>query len=298
MSVQPSDAGTLLVTGSAGFVGRALVAELRAADIPFIEQPHAWASKQELGLVLGDVAVSCCIHLGWYADPRDYQTNVLANSRSLAASLQLAEILVERGCRHLVATGSCLEYASGSRPHSESDPLDVSVPYAFFKDALRRSLSGPYRDVGLETAWARLFNVVGEGEHPSRIVPHVAQSISGGAAVALSPGDQVRDYIDVRDAARALLDLSRCRATGEFNVSTGVGTSLRDFLTAVAARIGDTSTLGFGQRAYAPGERMTVVGHPQAIQTVTGWRPRWTGIELAGRVGDHWRGQVVDRTRP
>ena len=100
------------------------------------------------------------------------------------------------------------EYAPSSRALTEDDPVQPWSVYGAAKAALCTLLASSWRPAGLAVAWARLFNVTGPGESPERLLPTVARSILTGDAIDLSPGDQVRDFLDVRDVASALVALS------------------------------------------------------------------------------------------
>jgi GDP-4-dehydro-6-deoxy-D-mannose reductase len=86
--------------------------------------------------------------------------------------------------------------------------------------------------------------------------------------------DAARDFLDVRDAARALRAIAAARARGEvFNVCSGVGTAV----STVAARL-LRHFPGIGVRTDARLLRASdpprVVGNNARIRDALGWTPR------------------------
>ncbi len=287
-SGRPLTSDLTLVTGAGGFIGRHVVTEAERRGWDLLVIAHSWSSSHELSAALGDAPVTRCIHLGWYADPVDYLTAVEPNLRSLQNSLDLFSLLMERGCRHLVVAGSSAEYAPSPSPHDEFELVTPWSVYGSAKAALHLFLDSSWRPSSMGLAWARLFNVTGPFEHRRRLLPTVTRSLLQGEPIDLSPGEQRRDFLDVTDAAGALVALSDTAARGTFNVCSGQGTSLRHLLGAIAQRTGDASLLRFGARPYHPREAMSVVGSNQRLRQATGWGAHYDAGAVIERVVEHW----------
>lgn len=280
--------GEILVTGASGFVGRAVVAELAVRGLTARAVEHRWRSIDDVDRVVGRAPLAACVHLGWYAHPADYLVAVEPNAQSLADTLALARYLDARGCPSLVVAGTSAEYARSETPHGEDDRLAPATVYGSAKamcHALLRTTAAP---AVTTVTWARLFNVIGPGEHRDRVVPMVVRSLLAGKPVDLSPGTQVRDYIDVRDVARALVDLAADRPGGAVNVGTGVGRTLRSVLERVAGHAGGAALLRFGARPFADNENMHVVARVDRLRSAVGWEPMYTLERTAVDVVRWW----------
>jgi dTDP-6-deoxy-L-talose 4-dehydrogenase (NAD+) len=282
-------APSVVVTGAAGFVGRRLAALLEQRGDPVVAVAHRWADRHELAALLGEGPVAWCAHLGWYARPGDYLTNGPANLDALARSLELVEALGDRGCPHLVVTGSSAEYGGIEGPLHEDGPIDPPSVYGAAKASLRLLLRSGLRSPGMVLCWARLFNIAGPGEHPDRFVPSVARGLLAGERVAVSVGTQRRDFLDVDDVARALLHLGDAGVAGDVNVCSGEGISLRTFLSAIADRLGRRELLDFGARPASAHELRDVVGVNDRLVKATGWSAQFDRDGIAERVVDYWR---------
>lgn len=275
--VTPTVSGAnTLVTGAGGFIGRWVMADLATRGVPCIPVEHRWQSIAEVEAIIGDREVGRCIHLAWYTRPDDYLTSRAANRRCLDASLDLAELLLETGCRHLLVTGTSAEYASSEGDLDEDSRLGPSTVYGACKASLRLLLRTFWREQGRGLAWARIFNVTGPGEHPQRLFPSVARALAAGLPIELSDGAQVRDFLDVRDVASALVALSQVEATGDYNVSSAQPATIRELLESATAHMGGRELLRFGARPRHPGESSRVVGRNRQLLEATEWRPTYS----------------------
>jgi nucleoside-diphosphate-sugar epimerase len=291
----------VLLTGAAGFLGSHVVRRLvgrgdrvlvvlRPPTQParireLLEQVEVVESNLEdlrrLRTAVARFEPEALVHLAWYVRPGDYQVSP-ANLASLAASIGLFELALELGCPRIVGVGSCLEYAARDEAFKESDAAEPISLYAACKlSALHvgRALAARHR---AQFVWARLFHVHGPGEDPARLLPWVAASLRAHRAVDLSPGSQVRDHLDVRDVAAALVHLTSHGTPGVFNVCSGVPVTLREVLLTLGRVLGHPELLHFGARPYAPEEPMCLVGDPNRLKA-TGWAPGETDLESSLR---------------
>jgi nucleoside-diphosphate-sugar epimerase len=303
----------VLVTGAAGFIGshvaRALVErgdEVLALVRP--ATPHrriedivkrvrlCHTSLEDPGRVSSALAgfrPEATIHVAWYARPQDYLTST-ANLGSLATTNAFVERVFAAGCRKLVGVGSCLEYAASDSLRRESDPSGPKSLYASCKLAAGVVAQALAAERGAECAWARVFHVHGPGEDEARLIPAAAAALRAGRPFDLSPGMQVRDHLDVRDVAAALVHLAGPGSSGIYNVCSGIPVTLRDVLLTVGEVLGRPELLRFGARPYARDEEMFVAGDPTRLQS-TGWKPAFS--DLRAGLADALQGRSESRVR-
>ena len=227
------------------------------------------------------------IHLAWYAKPQDYLTSA-ENVDSLESTLSFARALLKGGCRRMLGVGTCLEYADLTGPRLETDPVDPKSLYARCKHAAHLVVAELFRQSDASLAWARLFHMHGPGEHPSRLIPSLAAALRAGRPFPLSPGEQVRDHLDVRDVGSALLHIAaHPELEGAVNVCSGKPVTLRTVLETVGRELGHPELLEFGKRAYVAGEVMNLAGVPSRL-VESGWRPAHG--DLAASIRDALKG--------
>ncbi len=284
----------VLVTGAAGFIGSEVTRILIEGGHEPVALVRSVASAGRLAdlqksidvveLDLADAAAvskflaSCrpeaVIHLAWYARPEDYLTS-RDNVSSLVTTAAFAEAAFASGCRKFVGVGTCLEYAESHLLRDETHLTNPVSLYASCKHAAWLVLRALAKAAGAELAWGRVFHLHGPGEAPQRLLPWIASRLRSNQDVDLSPGEQLRDHLHVRDVATGLVALLTPGAAGVFNICSGVPVSLREVTNILARALGREDRLRFGARSYRPDEIMFLAGDPARLRGL-GWRPRFT----------------------
>lgn len=263
----------ILVTGATGYVGRQVMAALRAGGHDAVGATREDADLMEQDQVerlLATVRPTHLLHLAWVTAHGAFWTHP-DNERWLEASLRLVEEFARQGGRRVVTAGSCTEYSwKGAAPLSEAHtPCEPATPYGQAKLALYRRTAQLCRDRGLSHAHARLFFSYGPGEKPERLVPLVIRSLLGGRPFEISTPDSVRDYLDVRDLGRALVLLTVSDIQGAINVAAGIGVTVRSLAEAIADIAGRGELLSF--RSPAPAD--SVVADTGRLSRELGFAP-------------------------
>lgn len=270
-----------LVTGVTGFVGRHVLDNFLQARMPvrvivrpsslkklksiqnidILESSSLFAEGQEWWSHALE-GIDTIIHLAWYAEPGKYLT-AIENLDCLTGTITLAKAAVHAGVRRFVGIGSCFEYdMTSGKTLSRETPLQPLTPYAATKAAAYMSLSKVLPHNGVEFAWCRLFYLYGDGEDERRFVPYLRKCLSEGKRADLTSGNQVRDFLDVRDAAQRIFDISQGDMIGSVNVCSGIPITIRDFAVNIAAEYGRPDLLNFGGRPDNLVDPPYVVGVP------------------------------------
>ena len=222
--------------------------------------------------LLAELRPSRCFHCAWYAVPGDYLHSP-ENLTALADSLNLARAASDGGCRRLVALGTCFEYDTRLGTLSETSPTAPRTLYAACKLALHLVLD-QMRNKTMGVTWARLFYLYGPMEDARRLVPSVARALLAGEAAAISPGQQVRDFLHVEDVAAALVTLGERDLDGVFNIGSGHPVTVAEVALTLGRLTGRESLVRLGARPYAPGDPMYVCADVARLSS-TGWRPTY-----------------------
>ena len=296
----------ILLTGAGGFIGSAVaeclvrqehqvfavdrsaeaLARLDGTTPGVVTRSIDIGEPGAVGALLGETKPQGLIHLAWYADPSDYLISH-QNLASLATTNALVEQVLATGCRKIVISGSCVEYAIRDRPLRESDEADPRTLYAACKYAAWHTARALSAEAGAELAWARIFHLHGPGENRRRLLPWVAAELRSGAAIDLTDGTQVRDHLHVADVASGLVALLAPGATGIYNVCSGAPVTLRHVLETLADLVvGQREQLRFGIRPHRSNETMYLAGDCARLRGL-GWAPRFT---LRGGLEDALRG--------
>jgi nucleoside-diphosphate-sugar epimerase len=226
----------VVVTGSAGFLGRALVASLAADGVPVLGIDRRPNPGLQVDLLDDDPAVSAALrradavfHLAGRPGVRD--AGPAADAARVRDNVLATAALLDVVPRHvpLVITSSSSVYGGcPGRPSRENDPLRPLGGYARSKATMERICAD--RPVAL----LRLFTVAGEGQRPDMALARWIASVRTGHPLRiLGSVDRTRDVTDVRDVVRAIRLAAERDVTGPLNVGTGRPRTLADLAAAV-----------------------------------------------------------------
>ena len=127
-------------------------------------------------------------------------------------------------------------------------PLRPTTPYAEAKTGVFMALSQYLPQHGVEFAWCRLFYLYGEGEDERRLVPYLRAKLRAGEPAELTSGEHIRDYLDVRDAGRMIVEAALGTVQGPVNICSGVPMTIRQLAERIADEYGRRDLLRFGAR--------------------------------------------------
>jgi len=132
-----------------------------------------------------------------------------------------------------------------SEPTAETKPLLPTSIYAINKRDHEEMVLAVGAAYGIPAVALRFFNVFGERQALSNPYTGVAaifasRLLNDRAPIIFEDGNQTRDFIDVRDVARAcLLAVTKDGADGRtLNIGTGTPTSVREVAAVIATGLG------------------------------------------------------------
>ena len=273
------------ITGATGFVGRHVLAALQRHDIDLVvttRSPAAPASDDRVEIVRMDLAdpgpdpfvqlgsPDILVHLAWdglphYQSPRHVDIE-------LPAQVAFLDACINGGLPRLVVTGTCFEYGLQSGELSETMPAAPVTAYGSAKDQLRRHLESRQRDRDFDLAWLRLFYVFGDGQAPTSLYSQLQAAIRRDApSFDMSPGDQVRDFLPIADAATLIARIALLTGdTGIVNLCSGQPVAVAGLVRDWLASAGATMALNLGHFPYPATEPMSFWGSRRKIQTLLG----------------------------
>jgi UDP-glucose 4-epimerase len=254
-----------VVTGGSGFIGSALVGQLRLDGWTVEVVDLAAGQDFRTTPIRADVVFHLAAHhyIPWCdLHPEEtFATNAFGFAQMLAG---LGDV------KAVVFASSAAVYGfSGSR-RLETDTPNARDVYGCSKwtaEQFFRRWSADHLDVACVAA--RLFNVVGPGDPWPHILPRLVEAVRTGEEITVGNLTPRRDYVHVADAAAALKGMAdNPPGFDVFNVCTSRGTSVAELIAAV----GSYGTLRWrSERGRASDGHL--VGSYDLLRHVNGWVP-------------------------
>jgi nucleoside-diphosphate-sugar epimerase len=269
----------ILVTGGTGFVGRHICAALERCGhrITLVTRAEKDFPKDEFQSVKRVIStedlfressdwwsnacqgIDIVIHAAWFTEPGEYLQST-KNLDCLSGTLNLAKGCAQAGVKRFAGIGTCFEYDLSEGLLSTRSPLKPETPYAASKAATYSVLSEWLPTQAISFIWCRLFYLYGEGEDERRFVPYLRSKLNAGEPAQLTSGEQIRDYLDAREAGRLIAKAALSEHEGAANICSGVPTTIREFATRIAEEYGRTDLLHFGARPTNLVDPPSVIG--------------------------------------
>lgn len=244
-------------------------------------------------------------------EPLRYYHNITSNT------LLVLKAMVSHGVQTLIYSSTCATYGEPEKmPITEETPQMPINPYGKAKkmaEDIILDLSKQKSDLAVMIL--RYFNVIGsdpEGRLGEAPRPELREQgrISGAcfdAARGIIPGLKVRgtdyktadgtcirDYIDVTDLVDAhvkALEKATPGKVGIYNVGTGKGRSVKEFVSACKKATGVDIKVEYLPRR--PGDYAEVYSDPTKARDELNWTARYTDLEESLRLA--WRWQKTHR---
>lgn len=299
----------VLVTGAAGYVGRAALTALskaghepvallrRAGDIDGLGyESHVGDLLEPESLAAPLSCVDAVVHLAavtraresWRDPSKHFRVNTAGTTNLLAA-------MSDHNVRAIVFASTGSIYGSPDvQPMVEALPDASPHPYAASKRAAELAVEWHALSEHVGATILRVFNVAGGRDpDPTRVVPRVVAAAAGQTPYFEVNGDgsAVRDLLHIEDAARAfaaaldhLPPIGRWR---RFNVGSGMGSSVADVVSAGERVIGTTIPVVYRPAVDEPATLVADVGR---IMLELGWKPELSTLDRI--VADAWQQEM------
>lgn len=215
--------------------------------------------------------------------PEDVEPLIRSN---VLFSTQLAEAMVNNGCKRLVNTGTSWQHFEGAN----YCPVNL---YAATKQAFEVILDYYVESKGLMLISLALFDTYGPGDPRPKLFSLLAQTAKSQEPLAMSAGEQLLDLVHIDDVVEAFVCTGRAILDQEsgrkrYGVSTGQPVRLKDLVRLYEKVAGVSLPIQWGVRPYRDREVMVPWAN---CERVPGWEPKVGVTEglrslLSGTDGD------------
>ncbi len=287
-----------LITGSEGFVGKYLRAELEANGYEVTGMDLVPGEKtvtvnllepEAVDALLAELQPDTVFHLAGQADVgRSWKIPAKTVEINVVAAVNLMEAL-RKHCPEstLVLVGSSDEYGNlreAGVSVSEETPVNPMTPYAISKIAQEQMGKAYARAYGMKICMTRSFNHGGAGQKPGFMIPDFASGIvrvERGEAEAVSVGNLAsrRDFTHVKDVVRAYRLIAEKGKAGEvYNVGSGETHSAQEVLDRLIAMASCPVPVRQDPARMRPSDTPVICCDRSKLTRDTGWEPK-IGLE-------------------
>ena len=287
----------ILVTGGAGFIGSAVIPELKAHDYEvFVVDNLSFGNRDLLNIpdthffeddildkprmreIFQEVRPDSVVHLAAihfipYCNAHPYE----AANINIMGTLNLLDAIRETGGvdRFFFASTAAVYpvYDHATPETHATGPLDI---YGLTKYTGERLCREFHLETGIDTIICRFFNAFGPNETNPHVIPVIQEQINAGnRTIMLGNLEPKRDFIHTYDMARAARMLLEQFKGGVdvFNLGRGIEYSVRELVEAFERQIGEKITILQDPERIRPSDRMHLLADVSKLKAHTGWEP-------------------------
>lgn len=300
-----------LITGSSGFIGSHLTAELEAngyevvrcdlketkdtvaMDIMNPEMIQSVLEKHQPDVII-NMAGQANVGLSW----KKPQLTVQLNTVGLINILETVRAVNPK--IRVIAVGSSDEYGNlkeiGANV-TEDIPVKPITPYAISKQAQELFAQLYVRSYGMDICMIRLFNLGGPGQAKGYMISDFASGIAeveAGKKEFMSVGnlESARDFTHVKDACRAVRLIVEKGHTGEvYNISSGTTHKAQEVLDKLVGMANKSIEVKQDPARMRPSDTPVVCGNHDKLTAHTGWQPELGLDQILADALNYWRAQ-------
>ena len=297
----------VLITGSDGFIGSHLTAELidqgcNVRAFVYYNSFSSWGwldnlDKEKLSkieVVAGDIrdrgsvakameGIDVGFHLAALIGiPYSYDSPESYVGTNITGTLNVLEEARRMGTERVIVTSTSEVYGTAQYvPIDEKHPFQGQSPYSATKIGGDRMAESYFRSFNVPVTIARPFNTYGPRQSARAIIPTIiSQLCNGSDEISLGSLSPTRDLVYVKDTARGFISLAENDNTigEEINIATQDEITIGDLAQKLISAIRPAATIISDEQRVRPekSEVERLVGSNEKSKSLTGWVPEWS----------------------
>lgn len=211
----------------AGNKGRLVVIRGDIADVPLLEKTFEGADG-----IFHEAAISSV--------PRSVSDPLKTNTTNITGTLNVLLAAKDTGVKKIVFASSSAVYGNEPTLPKREDLLpNPESPYAVSKLTAESYCSVFSKIYSVQSVCLRYFNVYGPRQNPSSdyaaVIPRfITRILDNSPPTIYGNGKQTRDFIYVKDVARANISAMQSHVQGTFNIASGIRISIQELALLIS----------------------------------------------------------------
>ena len=282
----------IIITGATGMIGSAIVREALKQDyeITCIVRKNSSRIKnipQDSRVHIVDADISeyknlglkekydIFMHLAWNKTTVGGRDDVDSQLKNIEYTLDAVRLAQRCGCSVFIGAGSQAEYGVQTVPLSPDLPVDPESGYGIAKYTAGKLSSLLCSQLGIRFNWMRILSVYGKHDGENTLVSYCIRELKNDRSPELTKCEQIWDYLNCDDAARAFLAVAERGIDGKFYpLGSGNGRKLSDYIEDIKQIVNPEVRINFGKKEYYPHQPMYLVADVGELENDTGWKAK------------------------
>ncbi len=283
----------IVITGATGAIGMALIGlciqrnvevlvlcrkeSARAGRIPEhplvhvqycdLEQMKSWRPAV-------DTTYDAFYHLAWAGTTGAARNDMYLQNKNVEYTLDAVGLASRLGCGVFIGAGSQAEYGRTEGKLNGQTPVRPENGYGIAKLCAGLMSREECHRLGMRHIWTRVLSVYGPCDGDNSMIMTSIRKLLNGEEPALTPGEQMWDYLYSGDAARAFLALGEKGKDGSvYCIGSGEARPLREYLFQLRDAVDPNLSLGLGRIPYGERQVMYLCADIEQLRKDTGFVP-------------------------
>lgn len=288
---------TVLVTGGNGFLGGYLLEALLemgalVISIDKSSNPNGSRFKSFVVDILNEFELKDCIqkiepqfifHLAASLDrTRDFEKANTILEINLKGTINLLNALKTINYEKIIYISTSEVYGGSEMksPFKEESNFIPASPYALSKYCAEMAVR-TFSEIYVKNyTILRLFNFFGNSMPKELFLAQLIEKLRMNQEFNMTKGEQIRDYVYVKDVVNALLLSASNKANNMvLNVCSGNGISIKEMAYETKNILKSEAKINLGALEYRTNEVWEMIGDAREIEKVLGWRPEFSFTE-------------------
>lgn len=218
-------------------------------------------------------------HLGWAGTFGAARNDMFLQNQNIHDTLEAVRLAKRLDCEVFLGTGSQAEYGrvrEGMRLSADT-PAFPENGYGIAKLAAGQMSRIACQELGMNHIWMRILSIYGPYDTEKTMVMSAVNALLAGERPVFSPGEQLWDYLYVKDAARALYLAAVCGVHGStYPLGSGKTRPLKEYIACIRDAVSPEAEIGLGELPYQENQVMYLCADVEKLTKDTGFVPEYT----------------------